>query len=86
MIHARRLPSLSEIGGHYDELDRFYREMWGEHVHHGLWLSGRETPEQAARQMVCYIARIAGIKPRDRVCDVDSGYGASRAVAQSDFA
>ncbi len=77
MIHARRLPSLSDIGGHYDELDRFYREMWGEHVHHGLWLSGRETPEQAARQMVCYIARIAGIKPRDRVCDVGSGYGAS---------
>jgi hypothetical protein len=30
---------------HYDDLDRFRREIWGEHVHHGLRHSGRESPE-----------------------------------------
>ncbi|MBW8754357.1 MAG: SAM-dependent methyltransferase, partial [Sphingomonadales bacterium] len=29
---------------HYDELDPAYRRIWGEHVHHGYWLTGRETP------------------------------------------
>jgi len=29
--------------------DRFYREIWGEHVHHGLWRSGKETPLEASR-------------------------------------
>ena len=32
------------VASHYDELDRFYRDIWGEHVHHGLWLRGEETP------------------------------------------
>ncbi len=25
------------IADHYDALDPFYRSVWGEHVHHGLW-------------------------------------------------
>ena len=25
------------VARHYDELDEFYRELWGTHVHHGLW-------------------------------------------------
>jgi hypothetical protein len=36
------------VGGHYDELDAFYRYIWGEHLLHGLWTSGKETPEKAA--------------------------------------
>ena len=32
-----------EVADHYDELDHYYREIWGEHVHHGLWERGDET-------------------------------------------
>ena len=43
------VPQTTEaVAAHYDELDAFYREVWGEHVHHGYWASGRETPEAAA--------------------------------------
>lgn len=62
---------------HYQELDRFYREIWGEHIHHGLWRTGRETPLEAVEQLVAFVAEQAGIRPGDRVCDIGSGYGAS---------
>ncbi len=47
MIVPSELPSSTDVAEHYDELDWVYREIWGEHVHHGLWLTGVETPETA---------------------------------------
>ncbi len=63
------------VGQHYDELDVFYREIWGEHVHHGLWRTGRETPEEATRQLVDLVAAEAGVASGEAVCDVGCGYG-----------
>src|SRR5215471_14155518 len=65
------------VSRHYDQLDVFYRDIWGEHVHHGLWLTGREDSGQATRQLVEHIAGLAGIRRGDSVCDVGSGYGAT---------
>jgi len=62
---------------HYDELDHFYREIWGEHVHHGLWLTGHEKHELAVLQLVDLVAKQADIKAGDKVCDVGCGYGAT---------
>ena len=36
MISSRKEIRGADIASHYDELDRFYRDIWGEHVHHGL--------------------------------------------------
>jgi tocopherol O-methyltransferase len=77
MIEPRRPIGVDSVVDHYQELDRFYREQWGEHIHHGLWRSGAESPIQAVEQMVTYVADQAGIGPGDRVCDIGSGYGAS---------
>lgn len=63
------------MGRHYDELDVFYRELWGEHLHHGLWRAGEESPEEAAVALVELVADRSGIAPGDTVCDVGSGYG-----------
>ena len=65
------------VGHHYDELDAFYREVWGEHLHHGLWTGGCETPAQAVRQLTARVARQAQLRPGADVCDVGSGYGAT---------
>lgn len=65
-----------EVAAHYDRLDRFYRELWGEHVHHGLWSDPSFSADQAVRHLVHRVARAAGIEARDRVCDVGCGYGA----------
>jgi hypothetical protein len=56
MIASRTPLHTSDVADHYDELDRFYRELWGEHVHHGLWRTGEEPPTVAAEQLVAHVA------------------------------
>jgi len=71
------------VAGHYDALDEAYRRVWGEHVHHGLWLDGSERPEEAAAQLSRRVADAARIGEGDAVVDVGCGYGAtSRLLAR----
>jgi tocopherol O-methyltransferase len=87
MILPRRAPATpADVARHYDHLDRWYREIWGDHVHHGLWLTGRETPEEASRQLVRETADAAGIVPGagTRVVDVGCGYGATAELLARD--
>ena len=67
----------AEVAAHYDALDHFYRDVWGEHVHHGWWRRGDETREEAVRALVRFVAGEARIGPGMRVCDIGSGYGAT---------
>lgn len=67
----------ADVARHYDHLDRWYREIWGDHVHHGLWRSGRESPAEACRQLVLETADAAGIGAGSQVVDVGCGYGAT---------
>ena len=50
MIRPDRPQTTAAVAAHYDELDPFYREIWGEHVHHGYWATGRESPEPGDRR------------------------------------
>jgi len=73
-----RLPqSTAAVAAHYDELDSFYREIWGEHVHHGYWATGRETPAEAALSLVELLADRLQLVPGLLACDVGCGYGAT---------
>lgn len=63
------------VAGHYDELDRVYRECWGEHVHHGLWTSGREAPERAVEALIDMVADRLEIAPGMACADIGCGYG-----------
>ncbi|MDB5689666.1 MAG: methyltransferase, cyclopropane fatty acid synthase [Sphingomonas bacterium] len=79
MIVPRERQTGRDVAGHYDELDAVYRELWGEHVHHGLWRTGRETVEQATDALTDMVAARLGIADGDRLCDIGCGYGASAA-------
>jgi tocopherol O-methyltransferase len=77
MIRAHHPPDTAAIINHYEELDRFYREVWGEHIHHGLWRTGLESPAVAVEQLIAYVSQQAGLSPQDEVCDIGAGYGAT---------
>jgi tocopherol O-methyltransferase len=85
VISARRDLSSSAVAEHYDELDHFYRDVWGDHVHHGLWLCGGETHREATLQLVRHVASRAQITRGMRVCDIGCGYGATARMLASDY-
>jgi len=66
----------SSVAEHYDRLDPFYRDLWGDHLHHGLWSDVSSSPREAVRGLVHRVALDAGIGEGTRVCDVGCGYGA----------
>ena len=76
MIRSPRPADPDGVARHYDELDPFYRALWGEHLHHGLWNTGREPPAQAALALVDAVLARARVGAGDAVCDVGCGYGA----------
>jgi tocopherol O-methyltransferase len=79
MIYPDTPQTARDVSGHYDELDRAYRDIWGEHVHHGYWVTGRESPAEAAEALVRLVADRLDLRPGLRVCDIGCGYGATAA-------
>ena len=77
MIRPRSAQSPAAVAAHYDTLDPFYREIWGEHVHHGYWTTGRETPAEAAAALARLVADRLDLAPGQTVCDIGCGYGAT---------
>lgn len=71
------MDSALPVARHYDSLDELYRRVWGEHVHHGLWEAGTESPADAAVAMARRVADEARVGEGDAVVDVGCGYGAT---------
>jgi hypothetical protein len=67
MIVPREVQTSAAVAEHYDELDPFYREIWGDHVHHGLWTTGRETPDQAVEALIRRLAGKLALEPGQKV-------------------
>ena len=74
-------PTVSKnvIRGHYDLSTLFYRLLWGQHIHHGLWADSacRESPRVAQLNLTKTLAVEAGIQSGQRVLDVGCGMGGS---------
>lgn len=66
-----------KIVEHYDFVSPFYHSLWGEHLHHGYWVSGKETKEEAQLALTEHLAKAADIKPGSKIIDVGCGFGAS---------
>jgi tocopherol O-methyltransferase len=76
--------SPTDVAEHYNDLDEYYRALWGEHLHHGLWLNGRESVEVAVRNMIDLVAEKARAQDAE-VCDVGCGYGGTSRVLAADY-
>jgi len=81
MIFPRISPAdIAAVAAHYDDLDLFYRTIWGTHVHHGYWRTGKESTEEAVENLTHLVAARAGIKSGSCVCDIGCGYGGSAKI------
>jgi tocopherol O-methyltransferase len=67
----------NKIIEHYDVVSPYYYKLWGEHLHHGYWIRGDESKEQAQQQLIEHLARLAKIPHGATVLDVGCGFGAS---------
>ena len=85
MISSTQAISGEDVARHYDDLDYFYRDVWGEHVHHGLWRTGREDRDTAVRQLAQVVAQEAEAGPGRRICDIGCGYGATARLLAAEF-
>jgi tocopherol O-methyltransferase len=61
----------------YDRISPYYHSLWGEHIHHGYWIRGDETKEQAQIQLIEHLAQVAGITSGLSILDVGCGFGAT---------
>jgi tocopherol O-methyltransferase len=77
VILPSTVQTVESVAGHYDELDPFYRDVWGEHVHHGYWATGAEPDDIAADALVDLLAERLGLTAGQAVCDIGCGYGAA---------
>ncbi|AUW60027.1 SAM-dependent methyltransferase [Sphingobium sp. SCG-1] len=77
MITPRQLQDSAAVADHYDELDPIYRQLWGEHVHHGLWRTGREDSGHAVEALSDLVADKLRFSAGDHLVDIGCGYGAT---------
>src|ERR1051326_8294533 len=69
--------SLDMIRDHYDRLSPLYRALWGEHIHHGYFETGDESPARAQLKLVEQLASRVEIRHGASVLDVGCGLGGS---------
>lgn len=83
MIVSAASVDVDEVADHYDRLNEFYLEVWGEHRRHAYWETGKECAAEAITLMTQRIVRAVDLSSGDRLVDVGCGSGGlARSFAQ----
>jgi len=72
----------------YDKLSPYYQSIWGAHIHHGYWITGTETKEEAQIQLLEELAKRAALDQIGsglKVLDVGCGIGGGSAFLSTRF-
>ena len=68
-------PSTRRIQEFYDTASPLYQKLWGGHIHHGYFRTGRESKEQATEGLIKFLAEKSSLKSGAKVLDVGCGSG-----------
>lgn len=74
-----------KIRKHYDLVSPYYRSLWGQHIHHGYWIRGDETKEQAQIQLIEHLAQVAGLPQGCTLLDAGCGFGGTAIYLAKQF-
>lgn len=84
MVKPTQMILADQVAEHYNELDHLYREIWGPHLHHGWFETGKESIPDATNRLCDEIAHLLRLQSSQRICDVGCGYGeTSRYLARN---
>ncbi len=84
MFRSSRSITPADVGAHYDRLDWFYRTLWGQHLHHGVWETMHDHSVEAGTSRLLKLL-LAPLEPGpgSQVVDIGCGYGAdARRIAE----
>lgn len=76
----------AKIVEHYEVASPYYRQLWGEHIHHGYWTTGQESKEEAQVALTSHLADAAEVKHGAVILDVGCGFGGSSLYLASRYA
>ncbi|MBI2557863.1 class I SAM-dependent methyltransferase [Candidatus Woesearchaeota archaeon] len=65
----------NKVKEHFDFVTPYYHKLWGEHIHHGYYITGKETKKEATERLLQIISERAGIPKKAKVLDAGSGLG-----------
>ena len=85
IVPRAEIADITAVAAHYDDLDDLYRSLWGTSLHHGYWLTGKESADEAVANLTRLVAKQAALRLGNRVCDMGCGYGAAAILWQRDF-
>ena len=64
-----------QVKEHYDLASPMYKKLWGNHIHHGYYITGKESKEAATENLIRILVKRSQLKRNSKVLDVGSGIG-----------
>lgn len=69
------MATAAHIREHYEEMAWVYRAFWGDHIHHGLFRRGDESPQEAQVKLIDFCFDLVAQHEVRSMLDVGCGHG-----------
>ncbi|MFC1648569.1 SAM-dependent methyltransferase [Nanoarchaeota archaeon] len=64
-----------KIVNHYDKVSPYYQKHWGDHIHHGYYITNKESNKQATENLMTLLIDKCNLKKHSKILDIGCGVG-----------